>query len=205
MARAATNATATRLDRVRALMRSGAIPARKPDCTLARVGSGQEQCPVCEDSMLPTQVVWEAEFSGPGGTSRYACHDFCFRLIELHGRLYPSRLHPSPRVCRSDGESPGGSVTDDPTLREKARALLQSGQFEARSGVSVLAGRASGQERCCVCLELVMAGQVFWEAESRPGGTSLFFHVSCFHAVESQSQSVEDAPVSEPGRLRKSG
>ncbi len=78
-------------------------------------------------------------------------------------------------------------MSDNATLRQKARSLLRSGQLPARPPDCVWGGQASGSERCLVCGDVIAADQVVWEAEfvSASGASRHFFHVFCYRVLES--------------------
>jgi hypothetical protein len=90
--------------------------------------------------------------------------------------------------------------TNDATMRERIRDLLQSRQLPVYCPDRVWGGFGTGQERCAVCDEMVGARQGLIEVESSGAhGSSLYFHARCFWPLESEWRPLEHASVSRAG------
>jgi hypothetical protein len=86
----------------------------------------------------------------------------------------------------------GKTMSEDPSLREQARALLESDRLPGRRPNRIWGGPAYGANPCMVCGVPVRPGEVVLEVEfARDGAANPHFHVRCFSALESEIRSLE--------------
>ena len=96
-------------EKVRELLRSGRLPAHCPDRVWGGPGSGQDRCRICGDILSPQQVVIEAEFKSPRGSSSLDFHWRCFALLESEWRRFETDSD-----CTDKGAGPRLAVDVDP-------------------------------------------------------------------------------------------
>lgn len=87
-------------------------------------------------------------------------------------------------------------TVDDASTAKRVRELLGSGRLPSRYPDHVWGGRGSGRDTCLVCGSVVSPHQVVMEAvfiDEADASRSLFFHGSCFWAVEPEWRQSEHA------------
>ena len=75
-------------EKARNAVRSGKIPARRPDRTWGGAGIGAE-CVICEQPVTPQQMEFEIQFQRDGdnpGLDRFHVHIRCFAAWEFERR-----------------------------------------------------------------------------------------------------------------------
>jgi hypothetical protein len=121
-----------------------------------------------------------------------------------------SHASPNRNEVRDDAAHiwKGKTMSDDPSLREQARALLESGRLAGRRPNRVWGGPAHGANPCMVCGAPARPGEVVLEVEfARDGAANPHFHVRCFAALESEIRSLEAsarADLSDPAQAAAS-
>ncbi len=68
-------------EKVRELLQSRRLPARRPDTVWGGPGSGRDRCLVCGDLMRTDQLVIDAELSGADGRNTLSFHAGCFWVL----------------------------------------------------------------------------------------------------------------------------